>query len=292
MSRTIRSSAIGASAPSRRGRVPKRRDVPAPPRPGDVVLELEHVDVAYDGRPVVVDVSLTVRAGEVVSLVGPNGAGKSTLLAAIAGDVPLDGGRITLCSDPIDSWDAAGLAMRRAVLTQDASVTFPFRSGEVVRMGRAPWEGTPAEADDDMIVDAAMRASETLPLADRTFTSMSGGERGRVSFARVLAQAAPVLLLDEPTAAMDVRHQEMVMRVAREYAAAGSAVVVVVHALDVAAAWSDRVAVLADGALRAVGAPAEVMTAPLLSEVYGCPIEVLPHPRGGIIILPVRRGKA
>lgn len=261
---------------------------PTMPNPGDRVLELVDVGVSIGERRILDGVNLDVRAGEVLSLVGPNGAGKSTLLNAITGDVPLSDGEITLFGLPALSWDATELAMRRSVLLQSVDVTFPFSVDDIVRMGRSPWEGTAEEMDDDMIVESAMTMTEVMPLADRVYTSLSGGERGRAAFSRVLAQAAPILLLDEPTAAMDIKHQEMLMRIGREYAAAGCAVVVIVHALDAAAAWSDRVALLEHGRLRAVGTPEEVFTSTMLSDVYQCPIEVLPHPGGGLIILPKR----
>lgn len=262
--------------------------MPAMPHPGDCVLRLEHVDVRIDERAILNDISLDVRAGEVLALVGPNGAGKSTLLNAITGDAPLSAGSISLFGLPLAAWDATELAMRRSVLLQSVDVTFPFDVEQIVRMGRSPWDGTAQETDDDMIVASAMAMTEVKPLADRVYTSLSGGERGRAAFARVLAQAAPVLLLDEPTAAMDIKHQEMLMRIGRQYAAAGCAVVVIVHALDAAAAWSDRVALLDHGRMRAVGAPERVLTSALLSEVYQCPIDVLPHPDGGLIIVPQR----
>ncbi|WP_207759982.1 heme ABC transporter ATP-binding protein [Bifidobacterium primatium] len=261
---------------------------PQMPNPGDCVLELKDVSVEIGERRILSGIDLDVRAGEVLSLVGPNGAGKSTLLNAITGDMPLADGEISLFGLPAASWDATELAMRRSVLLQSVDVTFPFSVDDIVRMGRSPWEGTAEEMDDDMIVDSAMSMTEVTPLADRVYTSLSGGERGRAAFSRVLAQAAPILLLDEPTAAMDIKHQEMLMRIGRDYAAAGCAVVVIVHALDAAAAWSDRVALLERGRLRAVGTPEEVFTSVMLTDVYQCPIEVMPHPDGGLVILPKR----
>ena len=261
---------------------------PVMPRPGDCVLRLRKVGVSIGEHQILHDVDLDVRAGELLALVGPNGAGKSTLMGAITGDVPLSEGRVELFGHSAGSWDPTELAMRRSVLLQSVDVTFPFSVEEIVRMGRSPWEGTAEELDDDLVVESAMAMTEVSDLRDRVYTSLSGGERGRAAFSRVLSQAAPVLLLDEPTAAMDIKHQEMLMRVGREYAASGCAVVVIVHALDAAAAWADRVALLETGRIRAVGTPEEVFTSRLLSEVYQCPIEVLPHPDGGLIILPRR----
>ncbi|MBT1175590.1 heme ABC transporter ATP-binding protein [Bifidobacterium sp. LC6] len=261
---------------------------PQPPQVGDVVLELEHVSVDIEDRHILHDVNLDIRAGELLSVAGPNGAGKSTMLNAITGDLPISSGRISVFGEPIAAWDATELAMRRAVLMQNVDVTFPFTVKEIVAMGRSPWEGTPEELDDGMIVESAMAMTEVTPLQDRVYTSLSGGERGRAAFSRVLAQATPILLLDEPTAAMDIKHQEMLMRLGRDYAEAGCAVVVIVHALDAAAAWSDRVVLLDGGEVRAVGTPEDVFTAQRLSDVYQCPIEVLPRADGGLVIVPQR----
>ncbi|WP_435132886.1 heme ABC transporter ATP-binding protein [Actinacidiphila sp. bgisy144] len=270
----------GRTPPGRRGLrglFAARPAPPAPARPGDVLAAAREVRVSLGGREVLAGVSLDVRAGEVLALVGPNGAGKSTLLAALAGDLPAGDGEVRVGGAPVASWTAAQLALRRAVLPQSAPLAFPFTVEEVVRMGRAPWAGR----DDGSAVAAAMAATEVRALAARPCPALSGGERARVGLARVLAQQAPLVLLDEPTAALDLRHQELVLRVCRGQAAAGRAVVVVLHDLGLAAAHADRVAVLAGGLIAADGFPADVLTAPLLTRVYRHPVEVLPHPRTG-----------
>src|SRR5690606_13003976 len=180
-------------------------------------------------------------------------------------------------------------AMRRAVLVQRVTLTFPFTCRQVVEMGRSPWSHTVREDDDDAAVARAMELTETTALADRTFSSLSGGEQARVSLARVLAQSAGVVLLDEPTAALDLHHQELVLALARDRAAAGDAVVVVLHDLNLAAGYADRVAVLDRGRVAAVGAPAEVLQPDLLSGVYQHAVEVLPHPRTAAPIILARR---
>jgi iron complex transport system ATP-binding protein len=266
--------------------------LPEPVTVGTVVLEAHGVTVAYGGRPVVDDVDLSVRSGEIVALVGPNGAGKSTLLGVLAGDLAPDRGSVTVDRAPISSWRPNELAIRRGVLLQRVALSFPFTVTQVVRMGRAPWGGTTAEDWDDAVVAAAMVETDVRELADRVFTSLSGGEQARAALARVLAQEASILLLDEPTASLDIRHQEQVLRVARSRADRGDAVVVVLHDLDIAAAHADVVVVLADGRIRAQGPPDEVCTAELLSDVYEHPIEVLRHPRtGGLVILPWRESR-
>ncbi|MFJ6939775.1 heme ABC transporter ATP-binding protein [Streptomyces sp. NPDC101132] len=266
-----------------------RRTAPEPYAPGAAVAEARRLTVRRGSRPVLAGVDLAVRAGEVLALVGPNGAGKSTLLGALAADLLADAGDVRICGRPARAWPAAELALRRAVLPQAAALAFPFRVEEVVRMGRAPWSGTPRADEDDAVVARALAVTDTSGLAGRPFPALSGGERARVALARVLAQEAPLLLLDEPTAALDLRHQELVLRLCRERAAAGDAVVVVLHDLGLAAAYADRAAVLHGGRVAADGPRAAVFGAELLSRVYRQPVEVLPHPRTGVpLVLPVR----
>ncbi|MGW0667644.1 heme ABC transporter ATP-binding protein [Streptomyces sp. NPDC002746] len=267
----------------------RERLLPAPVAPGAPVAEVSGLRVRLGGRQVLDSVGLTVHAGEVLALVGPNGAGKSTLLAALAADLPAASGTVRIDGRPVDDWSAAELALRRAVLPQSAALSFPFPVADVVRMGRAPWAGTEREDEDDPAVRAAMAATEVTAFAARPFSALSGGERARVALARVLAQRAPLLLLDEPTAALDLRHQELVLRICRERAAAGDAVVVVLHDLGLAAAYADRAAVLHDGRIAVAGPPAEVFTGTLLGEVYRQPVEVFPHPRTGVpLVVPDR----
>jgi iron complex transport system ATP-binding protein len=259
---------------------------------GITLLRARDVRAVLGGHTIVEGVDLDVVAGEVLVLVGPNGAGKSTLLAILAGDLDPSGGTVLLDEQPLTAWSHAELAMRRAVLTQQTTVTFPFSVLDVVRMGRAPWARTPAEAADDEVVADALAATDATHLAHRRFPTLSGGERARAALARVLAQASPVILLDEPTAALDVRHQELVLEVARRRASAGAAVVVVLHDLGLTAAHADRVAVLAGGRLAAIGAPAEVLTSARLSAVYEHDIEVIAHPETGeLLVLPRRRSR-
>lgn len=235
------------------------------------------------------DIDFEVVAGEVAALVGPNGAGKSTLLAALAGEHAVAAGSIELEGKDLTTWTPVEMAQRRAVLPQSHTVGFSFTSRQVVAMGRSPWSRTGRREDDDECVHAAMSATDALPFADRPFLALSGGERARVALARVLAQATTTLLLDEPTAALDLAHQETVMRLARAQAKTGAAVVVVLHDLGLAAAYSDRVIVLERGRKVADGPPQTVLTEELLTRVYGHPIEVIAHPETGAqLVLPKR----
>ncbi|WP_018653803.1 heme ABC transporter ATP-binding protein [Actinomadura flavalba] len=262
---------------------------PGPVTAGDVAVRVAGLRVERGGRPVLDGVDLDVVHGEILALVGPNGAGKSTLLAAVCGDLAPDAGTVALAGKPLGAWTPRELAMRRAMLPQRHTLSFPFTTLDVVRMGRVPWAGTAAEDADDDAVAHAMAATDVTAFAQRPFTALSGGEQARVALARVLAQDAATLLLDEPTAALDIRHQELVFAVAKEQAARGHAVVVVVHDLDLAAAYADRVALLADGRLAACGPSADVLAADLLTEVYQYDIEVIAHPRTGRpLVLPRR----
>ena len=275
----------------------------APLSPGEVTLEARGVTVHLGGTPILTEVDLDLRRGEVTVLVGPNGAGKSTLFGVLAGDIaPLAGTVRIIAGSPAAGGSASReladvsalrpkeLSRRRAVQMQDSRLAFSFTARDAVEMGRAPWAGTPEEERDDEVIAAALAAGEVTHLAARQVPSLSGGERSRVAFARLLAQETEILLLDEPTAALDIRHQEHVIAAARGRARAGATVMVIVHDLSLAAAYADRIVLLEGGRVRAVGSPAEVLTAELLSEVYQHPVTVLTAPEGGeLLIVPVRR---
>lgn len=262
---------------------------PSRPEPGSPVIRATGIQVWLGRRTVLSDVDLEVRAGELLALVGPNGAGKSTLLAALSGDIGLTAGTILIHDAPIDSYSPVQLARLRAVLPQRVTLSFPFTGAEVVGMGRAPWAGTHHRAEDDEAVAEAMATLDLEPLAARPFPALSGGEQARVALARVLAQRTGILFLDEPTAALDVRHQELVLTIARHRVSAGAAVVVVLHDLGLAAAYADRIALLIDGRVTADGPPAQVLTKRRLSDAYQHEIDVTAHPHTGTpLVLPVR----
>ena len=251
------------------------------------------ITVRYGDKAVLADVDVEIHHGEVMALVGPNGAGKSTLLGVLAGDITVNNGAVHVLGRGLAEWKLRDLARNRAVLTQEHHLAFPFPVQQVVEMGRAPWRGRPEEDLDDLEVAAAMHVTDVTHLAHRSYASLSGGEKGRASFARVLAQQTDIVMLDEPTAALDLGHQETVMATARRSADAGAAVVVVLHDLSLAAAWSDRIMLLEKGRVVGDGAPAEVLRSDLLSRVYGYPIDVISHPRTGeLLVLPDRAAAA
>ncbi|GAA4259471.1 heme ABC transporter ATP-binding protein [Dietzia aurantiaca] len=260
-------------------------------QPRSPVLSAEELTVRIGGRVLLDNVRLDVHAGEVLALVGPNGAGKSTLLGVVAGDTEPASGRVVVDGRDLRQWKLGDLARRRALLTQANSVAFPFTVREVVAMGRAPWAGHPEGDDDEMTIDESIAATDTTHLCDRTFPTLSGGEKARVSLSRALAQSTGILLLDEPTAAVDLRHQELVLGRARDMADAGGAVVVVLHDLALAAAWSDRMVMISNGRIRAEGSPASVLTAELVEEVYHQAVLIHRHPlTGDLLVTPDRRG--
>ncbi|MSZ78001.1 MAG: heme ABC transporter ATP-binding protein [Actinobacteria bacterium] len=252
-------------------------------------MEAHAVGVSLGGARVLDGVDLAVAPGEVVALVGPNGAGKSTLLGVLAGDLRPDAGEVLIDGRRLGEHRARELARRRAVLLQQQGLAFGFRVHEVVQMGRSPWHRTDRADDDRTVVGTAMESADVVHLADRLFPTLSGGEQARTTFARVLAQEAPIVLLDEPTAALDIRHQEVLLTAARRLAAGGCAVVVILHELTLAAAYADRVCVLAGGRVRADGPPVEVLTSTLLSDVYEHPVAVVEH-AGSLVVVPVREG--
>ncbi|GAA2244020.1 heme ABC transporter ATP-binding protein [Rarobacter faecitabidus] len=260
--------------------------------PGALV-QVNDVRVRLGDRDVLCGIDLEIFPGEVLVLVGPNGAGKSTLLSVLSGDRKPDAGSVHFGGIPLTSLSHAKQARLRAVLLQEQHVSFPFTVRQVVEMGRAPWAGTSAEAQDEEVVERALDATEVTHLSSQRFPTLSGGEKARTAFARTLAQGTALQFLDEPTAALDIRHQEAVLTRVRKNARNGMAIVIVLHDLSLAAAYADRVAVLSDGIVKAAGPVREVMTAELLSDVYGHPIDVIERPgQASPVIIPNREAEA
>ncbi|MBB5045450.1 iron complex transport system ATP-binding protein [Rhodopseudomonas rhenobacensis] len=226
--------------------------------------------VELAGRAVLRDVSLTLAPKHLVALVGPNGAGKTTLLRALAGLLPSTGD-ITVGGAALTALSLRERALRFAYLPQGHVVHWPLPARDIVALGRYPHGATdPSRLGpiDDAAVRRAMLATDTVGLAERRVTELSGGERSRVALARVLAVEAPVLLADEPTASLDPRYQLDVMQYLRDAADSGTLVIVVTHDLGLAARFADSVLVLADGRLAAQGAPAEALTDTVLTKVF------------------------
>ncbi|MGV1034032.1 MAG: heme ABC transporter ATP-binding protein [Microbacteriaceae bacterium] len=248
---------------------------------------LNDVSLRIAERDILTEVSFEVQSGQLHALLGPNGAGKSTLLGLMAGDHRPSGGSVRINDVEAHAWQTRDLARMRSMLTQEHAVSFPFMAQQVVQLGRRPWAGTARSDDDDAVVADALLAVEMADAAEQPVPTMSGGERARVALARVLAQQAELVLLDEPTAALDLRHQEHTMQLARSLADEGRAVVVVLHDLNLAAAYADQVTLLDRGRVIASGSPAAVLTAERVSRVYQQPVELLQH-GGSPLIVPSR----
>ena len=257
--------------------------------PGAPAFEARNIVVERSGRRLLDDVSIELRAGEILALLGPNGAGKSTLMGALSGDLTPNEGEVLFAGESLSQWNLSHLSRRRSVLLQDNQVLFPFTVHQVVEMGRAPWRRTPLEEEDPDAISWAVDATNIRHLGNRRVPTLSGGERARTAFARVIAGRTGVLMLDEPTAALDLGHQEELLHLVRDRANAGDAVLIVVHDLNLASAFADRIALLSQGKLVACDTPAHVLTAETVSSVYETPVEVIPHPvTGRGIVLPLR----
>jgi cobalamin transport system ATP-binding protein len=258
-------------------------------------LSIHHLSAGYQGRPVLHDIDLEVNAGEVVALVGPNGAGKSTLVRAITGLAPVSAGTVRLDGVDILRLSPAQRARQIAVVPQTVYLPEAFTVAEIVLMGRTPhlplWGGE-SRRDFD-IAWGAMQRTAVDSLADRRADELSGGERQRAVIARALAQEPRVLVLDEPTAHLDLKHQMAVLDLARGLAAnQGLAVLATLHDLNQAALYADRVALLAAGRLLACGTVREVFAADRLGAAFGVPIAVSIHPvHGTPLIAPIASEK-
>lgn len=266
----------------------------APARPGMLVFELADATVRYAGAaaPSLDRASLRVVAGECVALVGPNGAGKTTALRALLGLVPLVSGRAEVMGRRSDGWPRDEIARAVGVVGQREEPVFPITVREAVEMGRyahvGPWQSLGPR--DREAVERAMRRADVTALADRWVETLSGGEWQRVRVARALAQEPRALVLDEPTASLDLRHEmELFELVADLVRYDGLAALIVSHHLNMAARFADRLLLLAEGRLVADAAPVEVLEAQRLSAVFGWPVAVQRLGDGSVQLYPERR---
>lgn len=249
-----------------------------------MTLDAHDLRVRRGGRNLVDGVSLALHPGEVLVILGANGAGKSTLLRCLSGELQPDTGEIRLNGVPLARWSAGECAKRRAVLPQHSPLSFPFTALEVAAMGRIPHGGTGPE--ETRIAAEALTAAEAEHLAERRYTTLSGGERQRVHLARILAQLwSPLpdnepryLLLDEPTASLDLGHQHATLALARRWTNRHIGVLVVLHDLNLAAQYGDRIALMKDGRLLALDCPRAVLEPVGIEHVFGLPVRVIPHP--------------
>ena len=257
-----------------------------------VAWTCEDVTVRYPGgrAPALDRVTLALAEGACTIILGPNGSGKSTLLRALLGRIPLAGGAITCFGSPLASWPRSSLARIVGVVPQGEYETFPITTRALVAMGRyphlGPWrrEG----AGDLMAIDNAMARCDVTQFAERLVGTLSGGEGQRARIARALAQEPRALVLDEPTASLDLKHEMEVLALLRSLAASGTTIVLVTHNLSVAAQYADRVVLLDRGQLVAHGPPADVLSPARVRDVFGWPVELIHGEDGAPYIVPVR----
>lgn len=253
-------------------------------------LEIISLETGYGTRRVLKGVTLSVLPGETVALIGPNGSGKTTLIRAISGVLAVSSGEVRYDGVNFQKLSEDERARRVAVVPQARDLPNSFSVEETVSLGRTPylnWTGSLAQSDQERI-DWAIDRAGINELRERKVGELSGGEQQLVLLARALAQQAPVLLLDEPTAHLDLRHQSLLQNLVRELAAKENlAVLMALHDLNLAAIYSDRVALLVSGQLAALGTPMDVLTEEILGAAYQVPVSVITHPVYGTpLILP------
>lgn len=248
-------------------------------------LEARNLTVTVGGKAILDDVSFTAAPGRVTAILGPNGAGKSTLLSAVLGDIA-PRGEVRYSGQT--GHDPLTLARSRGVMLQEMRLEFPFSVWEVVLLGRCPHRKQQYSADDKRAAWDALERVGCGHLAQQSYMTLSGGERRRVQFARILAQVAAepeiapgFLLLDEPTANLDLQFQHLLLEQARRVAQRGFVVVAVLHDINLAASYADDAALLRQGRLEASGPVREVITPPVLEPVFGVPLVQVTHPQTG-----------
>src|SRR6266853_6932736 len=260
------------------------------------MLEARTIIVNYDAREAVAEVSLRVEAGKMIAIIGPNGAGKSTVLRALNGSVSVNRGEVLLDERRIGSYARRAVARQIAVVAQEADLRFPVTVMEFVLGGRYAWSNSFGwETERDLeIAQHVLRECALAGFADRLMNELSGGERQRVILARALATEAKILLLDEPTANLDLAHQAALLQLVRARCdEKGAAAVVVTHDINLAAEFADRVLLLLKGQTLAAGTPQEVLTPELLREVFEIKVLVDAHPvTGAPRITPVHLKRA
>jgi iron complex transport system ATP-binding protein len=248
------------------------------------MLAARNITVNYDDRVVLRDVSLNVEPGKVIAIIGANGAGKSTLLRALNGSVDVASGKVLLDDQSIKTYSRRGVARSVAVVAQEPELRFPVTVMDFVLGGRYAWSNAWGweNARDIKIVTEVLREAALQEFAHRLMNELSGGERQRVVLARALATQARILLLDEPTANLDLAHQATMLALVRSRCDRGqTAAVVVTHDINLAAEFADQILLLKDGRTIAGGTPSEVLTEERLQEVFDLRVLVDAHPISG-----------
>jgi iron complex transport system ATP-binding protein len=254
------------------------------------MLEVENLSFSYGKRKALEDLNLSVKPGEILAVIGPNGAGKSTLIRLLSGTLPHYRGTVIVDGIDIRGMTTAQRARHLAVVPQARNIPPAFTVYQSVLMGRTPYLGWlgQAGAKDRQLAKLALERTCCLEFANRPVGEISGGEQQRVLLARALAQCTPVLLLDEPTTHLDLQHQSGLLNLVRDLASRQHlAVLMALHDLNLASIYADRVALLVEGRLLAIGRPQEVLTEGNLVQVYHVPVHIVPHPDyGSPLVLP------
>ncbi len=257
------------------------------------MLDARDLTIAYDHRIAVADLSLTLKRGEITAIIGPNGAGKSTLLKSLNGQVRPFSGTIFLDGQPLERLNRRNVSRRVAVVAQEAELRFPVTVLEFVLGGRFAWAtnaGWGWETDHDLkIADAVLRETELSDLSGRLMNELSGGERQRALMARALATEAPILLLDEPTANLDLSHQATLLALVRKRCNSDeAAALVVTHDINLAAQFADNLILMKHGRTVHTGTPEQVLQPHILQDVFEVKVLVDAHPvTGGPRVTPV-----
>nr|WP_254537949.1 ATP-binding cassette domain-containing protein [Halomarina sp. BCD28] len=247
------------------------------------MIRVEDVSLSLGGTRILRDVSFDAERGTFVALVGPNGAGKTSLLRTVNGVLTPDDGRVLVDGEAVEGLSARAVARRVATVPQDTSLAFDFPVREVVAMGRSAHRGRfeRTTEEDRAAVDRALDRAEVADLADRSVGTVSGGERQRVLLARALAQETPALLLDEPTASLDINHQVRTLSLVRSLVGEGRTALAAIHDLDLAARFCDALVVVADGRVLAAGPPGTVLTEGVVERAFGARAAIGENPATG-----------
>ena len=257
------------------------------------MLEAREITISYDHRIAVAGLSMTLKPGEITAIIGPNGAGKSTLLRALNGQIRPQAGTIVLDGQPLERLNRRSISRRIAVVAQEAELRFPVTVLEFVLGGRFAWatnSGWGWETEHDLeIANAVIRETELSELSGRLMNELSGGERQRALMARALATEAPILLLDEPTANLDLSHQATLLALVRNRCDRNeTTALVVTHDINLAAQFADNLVLMKDGCALHSGTPEQVLQPPILQDVFAVKVLVDAHPvTGGPRVTPV-----
>lgn len=253
----------------------------------NVAICAQSLNLTLGGKTLLDNFDIDIHAGEVTALLGPNGAGKSSLLKVLCGEIEATG-NIEFFGQNRKQWPAKTLAKHLGILPQHSTLNFAFLAHEVVELGGLPLELSNIQTQQ--VTQEKMALVDVCNLAHRLYPSLSGGEKQRVHFARILTQLSQagdqcVLMLDEPTSALDLAHQHKTLQVAKELASNGAAVIIVLHDLNLAAQYADRLVIVNHGLIQADGTPWEALQSDIIERVYGWPVYISSHPTGDFPVI-------